>query len=335
MHDLDQRNATMSTDAEIQPHNRTTMETDLNVLEYGVLALYLIISISGTVTNASAIGIMVYHRRLRQVPFNLLVIYLAIVDLISCCLSAPTSFSFMFVLSVYRFRFVALCQANILLHNFSKLSSLTVMSEMAIMRVLILSRNGDYNRRVFKLIILATAVVLFAISVLRSFPGETNICNNTSSPDLFLWINITILLSLALILCLTYGWIGWYTSKKARELEPVRQARLGPGPGPRHAHGVQRFDVATIRACTSIVACYVLCHLPYFVYGIVTTLKSLHVDTKEYAFYYLFILFSNVGNPIILYFTSKDFKKYVLRSLYLVRRRRRRRLRRRIVPVVD
>ena len=276
--------------------------------------------IVGTVLNAATIGVILHFPRLRQKSFNLLIVYLATVDFISCLITAPGNL-LMTALYIYPYP-VLFCRVVVVLHNFSGISSVTVMTEIAVLRVICILRNGRAYQNRFKYLIFTNIVVITIISVSRVLFVESNICRSLTSPKkLWLIINLLMISLFGIILCTTYAWIAWYAKTRARQI--LRERRAGRLPG-------NWYDIATIKTCVATIASFLLCWLPLFVYGVVVYSYSLQVHYSHYNLCVSFAMLSHVGNPVIVFCTSKDFRKHVLTIYNKICRRK---VRRRIIPI--
>ena len=276
-------------------------------LESTVRALYLFICISGTITNTTTIGVILSFRSFRQRAFNVLILYLTIVDFVACLLTSSVTYSWLYLLKFSPSTSLTndICQIMVFLVNFSKISSLTGMTEIAILRLICVSSKMNINGTVFKRgiigIVLTNFVTLVPFSAYRTSNNKVNIC--THSPVSSLWINISIILLFAVAIITTYAWIAWKTRQHFRRVRPA---------GRLERFTIERYDIATIITCISVVVVFVLCHLPVIIYGIVISKTSLPVSVSEYTFYSAFCWGSNIANPIVMFCTCKDFRQHVL-----------------------
>ena len=228
-------------------------------LERAVLCLYIVIAISGTITNGVSISVIVWHKNLRQMPFNMFLIQLLITDFASCLLAAPFV---CFNALTQAENSQELCQVNLFVFIFARMLSLTATSEMAILRLICIAKKVSVNQ------ILSKLVLFFMISVNVSFATAIScyrvFFDNSAceGPEKRVWIKLFILILHALILCSTYGWISLKVKKQARRIAPERPVARGFPAG-------ARYDIATIISSVSISASYILCHLPLFIYMIV------------------------------------------------------------------
>ena len=302
---------TSSSDATLRCNETTESDKTLNVyLESAEFVFYAFIAVSGALTNSLAIGVILYHRHLRAMIFNLLIVYLAFVDFITCFISSFTTYWYSYVqFNSYSESVVnAVCLINVFIVNFSKLSSLTAMSEMAVLRVIGISRNADINqtlsRRGLTIMIFTNITGLILLSIYRTFVAE-NICSNPTSKHL--WTNMTLASSFALLICVTYACIALYTKRKARKIAPERQ-------------GVRSYVIATTKTCLAISVCFIIFHLPFITYIVLVKRNVIVFDENHYTFPLGFIMFSSIGNPIVMYCTCTEFRKHVLLSFTSARR---------------
>ena len=184
------------------------------------------------------------------------------------------------------------------------------MSEIAIIRLISVSTNANRNGVVFarmiKTVVLTNVVILTVFAVYRTLNNKVNIC--TKSPVSSFWINVTIILLFSLIIITTYAWIAWKIKQHRRRINQRRRLIF-----------IQRYDIATLITCVTIVAVFALFHLPIIVYGFVISKKFLPVNVTDYAFFSSFCWFSNVINPVVMFCTAKDFRQHVLLRFGCVR----------------
>lgn len=277
-------------------------------LEFATLGLYLFIFISGTFTNVVTICVILSTRMFRRMPFNILILYQTFMDLVACFLTTSVSFLWLHFSISSKFKTLAdgICPVMVFLVNFGKISSLAGMSEIAVMRLICVLTNVNMNgvvvARIIKIVVLTNVVILTAFSVFRTLSDELNIC--TELPLASLWINITIIVLFFLIIITTYFWIAWKTKQQRRRIDQQRR-RI-------RRILVERYDIATLITCVTIVAVFALFHLPLIVYGLVISKKFLPFHVTDYAFFSAFCWFSNVINPVIMFCTAKDFRQHVL-----------------------
>ena len=306
---------------ETKPTSQTQLLFQTNVVENVTLGSFGFLCIVGSVLNAATIGVILHYRHLRQKPFNLLLVYLAIIDFISCFISAPAN---LLMTALYTQPYpVVFCKVVVFLHNFCGISSMTVMAEIAVLRVICVLRNERANQNKFKYVIFTNIAVITIISVARVLFSGGNVCGSlTSRTKVWLIINLLIISSHGVILCITYAWIGWYTRTRARRIiAPERREGRLPG---------DRYDIATIKTCVATVASFLLCHLPLLIYGVLVYCYSLHFHFSHYNLCISFLMLNHVGNPVIIFCTSKDFRKHIFLSFNNICRHR---VHRRIVPI--
>ena len=291
-----------------------------NNIKNATLGSFGFLFVVGTVLNMATIGVILHFPRLRKKPFNLLLVYLATIDFISCLITAPAN---ILMTAVFLYPYpVLFCRAVVVLHNFSGISSVTGMAEIAVLRVICILRNGQAYQSRFKYIIFTNIVVVTVFSFSRVLFVESNICRSlTSQKKVWLIINLSMISIFGVILCTTYAWIAWYTKTRARRILPERRAGRLPG---------DRYDIATIKTCVATVASFLLCYLPLFVYGLVVYSYSLPVHYSHYNLCVSFGMLCHVGNPVIIFCTSKDFRKH---GITLYNKIFRRRVHRRIIPI--
>ena len=279
-------------------------------IEIAILVVYFFIFVLGTVFNTIAIGVILFHRRLRQNPFNLLIVNLISIDFISCFVTVPTAWMYVYLYddicstsSVYEPR--RICRVTGFLLNFSGISSLTIMCEIALLRVkcLLKKDNTKMSYQVIIIVILTNTMVIPIISFLKTSCTKTSFCRTMNAPKKpWIWINITIVFFFGLIICSSYAWIAWYAKKQTKRI-----AREGRG----RVHG-DRNDIATIKTCLVTVTFFLVCHIGLFIHVFIA-MYSHHVITgQHYKLVIAFLMVTHVGNPVILLCTSKAFRKAAL-----------------------
>ena len=289
-------------------------------IEYATFGLFTFLFIVGTVLNATTIGVILQFRQLRQKSFNLLLVYLAVVDIVSCLITAPGN---LLMLALFTQPYpVAFCRIVVVLHNFSGISSITGMAEIAVLRVICILRNVKAIHKILKNIIFANIVIIPIISVSRVLFAGGHVCGSlTSRRKRWVTIDFSIISSYGVILFTTYAWIAWYVKIRAKQIPPERRAGRLPG---------GRYDIATIKTCVVNITSYLLSHLPLVVYGVVVYCLSLPIHRVHYNLCIAFAMLRHVGNPVIIFCTSKDFRKHFRKSYNKICRSRRRR---RIIPI--
>ena len=273
-------------------------------------AMFVIISILGTVLNTGVVVVILRYRRLRRIRFNYIVVNLATVDLISCLVSALTAYSLLQEFIATGNLQNSTCYFIVWLQHFSKWTSLTIMAEQGIIRVIYLScaRNNNFaHQRISKdqtIVIIAghtlATLVFSAFRILLKY----NVCNRDKYGLEYYLINNTCLLLIFCSLCIT----GAFISRKSRNITAVLKKRLFL----RRRLRRHRYDLSTFRTCMCIVTFYMLCHLPYITYGFVLLGSTYEDDFFMYAFTYVITMLSFVVNPILLFITSKEFRIHAL-----------------------
>ncbi len=234
-----------------------------DILGYLIPCLYFLYFIIGTASNIITIGVLLYYRQLRRMPFNVLVVYRAILDLTTCCVSVPAIYGSLLLYTLngnsQSEASVRLCLLSVFMINFCMLSSVAVMIEMAVLRVICVSRRLSaeslLTKTVLVVIISSNSVVMGLYTIYRTISGH-NVCNliaRANSPELFIWTNTGVALSYAAIICGMYAWIAYYTRVNANRLAVARH---------------NRYDIATYRSCILIVFLHVSCYLPFVSYCI-------------------------------------------------------------------
>ena len=266
----------------------------------------------GTISNIVVIGVVLHYRQLRRMPFNVLIIYRAMLDLATCCVSVPATYT-SFTLKMHNKVSTSLgfCLLAVVMHNFCILSSFAVMIEIAILRVISVTRRLPstelLTKTVLAVIISVNNVVIGLASLFRAFSTRLNICKareSLNSTEIFLWINTCILASYTSIICGSYAYIACYTKAYAGRFPVIRR---------------NRYDIATYRSCILIVLFHVVCHIPYSLYIVHINKHHDAVDVPNYLFYFGFSMLSHAGNPFLLFASTQKFRSFVLKVFRNIR----------------
>ena len=159
-------------------------------------------------------------------------------------------------------------------------------------------------------------MILFNILVSLTYStykclSKNNICSRFSEQfkgrryDLL--TNITVFLSLYLILVIAYAVLAIVTHRRAAAIA-------------RRDRSSNRFEIATLRACAITVVFHIVFHLPYLFYTL-----ALHFgfsDDHSYytnAFFVSFFGVNNVINSFVFVATSKQYRRHIM---LLLRRRK-------------
>ena len=286
-------------------------------LAYATSFLFLLASVLGAIFNTIVILVTIRFRRLRSSPYNVLVLNLATVDLLASLISAPGGFALIQVFLVTKTHQNTLCTVLVFLHNLSVWSSLTIMSEIAVFRVVSISSCINARRVLTKRFLHKTVAVSSVIVILFSLfrvLGKYNVCRSLPHPSLYVLINSCILIIFIFIIGSTHAWIAWYINKRTKQIaEAIRTRRIPDN----------RYSIATIRACVLIAVLFAICHFPYISYLILVMENVIDSSFPSYVIYYVFTIFVHVGNPVIMFCTSSDFKHHVRKYFKLHKRNRR------------
>ena len=187
------------------------------------------------------------------------------------------------------------------------------MGEIAILRVINLSNNIYARKLVSKTSI--TVIIIFNIIVIQVWAA----CVSLFSLDLCDVVKLQSIkprFSRAIEWCIfipvivaCYTGIASYTKTRVGELAVQRNPR------------VVRYDIASIRTCIIIMVAFVICHLPFIVRVTMLHKYALSIDIVELSFYFQFNLFSQAGNPLIMFCTCMEFRKHVLMFVRFLFRR--------------
>ena len=267
----------------------------------------------GTMGNVLSLSVILFYRRLRLRPFNIITMFLIVVDLMSCSIVTPLALTFVFIYLRDNTVNKTICLITLFLNNIGKLGSLMTMSEIAILRVINLSNNVYAKKFVSKtsmaIIMIFNTTVVPVWAAWKSF-FKLDYCDAIQSRSLEPQFGPAVeWCSFIAIIASTYILIACYTKRRAGQLAAQRDGRG------------DRYDIATIRTCIVIIAAFVLCHLPFLVYAALINEHVLRVDLVEIAFYFHFHLFSQAGNPIIMFCTCREFRKHVLMFVRFLFRR--------------
>ena len=290
--------------------NESDMEHDLSFVDYtsgfqnAVFTSLSMVIILGTTGNVLSLSVILFYRRLRLRPFNIIAMFMIVADLISCSVVAP--FILTLVLLYIRDNAVnqPICLTGSFFNPLSKLGSLITMTEIAILRVINLS-NSVWARRLVSKTSMAV-IIIFNIIVIPGWATwktffYLDFCGGLQSQSLepqfgpaAEWCFVF------LIIFSCYTGIACYTKTRAGRVAGQRNERC------------YRYDIATIRTCIVIIVVFVACHFPFLIYLVLLNGNVLSIDLVEIVFYYHFHLFSQAGNPIIMFVTSSEFRKHVL-----------------------
>ncbi len=299
--------------------NKSDMEDDLPLVntsdfQYAVLTLLAVVFIIGTIGNGLSLSVILFYRRLRLRSFNIITMFLIVQDLISCSIVASVLLMFVLVYVRYNVINLIICRISFVLQHLNKFGSLMTMAEIAILRVISLSNNVCARKLLSKT---AMAIMIaFNIIVMLGWATLTfshdNICDEMKSQGIDPSNKLRVVVIWApfiIVVVSCYTGIACYTKIKAGRLASRRNAR-----------GV-RYDIATIRTCTVIIIAFVVCHLPFLAYVVLASKYVSSVNLVDFIFYFEFHLFSQAGNPIIMFCTCSEFRKHVLMFIRFLFRR--------------
>ncbi len=266
-----------------------------------------IIVIVGTLSNALSLSVILFYRRLRLKPFNIILMFLNVIDLISCLNSAPALFALTLIYVRTNFVNYSFCQMSMLFHNVGKFGSLIIMSEIAVLRVINLSNKPSAKKLLSKnpmlIIITFSIIAIFGWAIWKTFIYN-NICFAIKSSTTLSKIAPSAMwFSCLAIVVSCYTFIACYA-----------KIRVGQLAVPRNEQG-ERYDIATIRTCVVIIAVFVLCHIPLLIYNLPLHEPITSIDIFQFTFYFQCQLFSQASNPLIVFCTCTEFRKHVLMFL--------------------
>ncbi len=277
-------------------------------LQNAVFSLMAIVIFIGTTGNVLSLSVILY-RRLRLRPFNIIVTFLVVEDLITCCIVAPLLLTNALLYVQDNAVNTTVCRISFSLTLLSKIGSLMTMGEIAILRVINLSNSVCARKLLSKtsmaIIITFNIVVLHAWIISTFF--DIGICDAMESQSIEPKIGAAVMLcSFITVIVSCYTGIACYTKTRVGQLAVQRNER-----------GV-RYDIATIRTCIVISVAFFVFHLPFIIYVVLLNKDVLSINVVEFTFYFQLHLFSQAGNPIIMFCTCREFRKHVL---MFVRRR--------------
>ncbi len=281
------------------------------VFHYAVLALATIVITVGTIGNSISLSVFLYYRRLRKRPFNIIIIFLTVEDLISCAILTPVLIKFVLVNMSTGTVNTTLCLMSVYLWRVGKFGSIFALVEIAIIRLLIVFNRTFTQRLLSKglisFIITFNVIVVQVAGIWRSFISW-NFCDIILTPRSSIIGTMTTAIAIFSIMILCYSGIACYTKKKFNHLPNARNDRR------------DRYDFATIQTCVVVTIAFVVFHLPLFVYCIINmNISSLNI--MDFIFYGVFNLFSPAGNPIIMFCTCTEFRKHVFMFMRMLFRK--------------
>ncbi len=311
---------------------RNTSVTDLPFVEItsdfenAVFTILAVVIIIGTIGNTLSLSVILFYRRLRLRPFNIIAIFLIVQDLISCSIAAPVLLAFALVYVRANIVNQPLCLITLFLHHVSKSGSMITMSEIAILRVIKISNRVSAKKLLSKaslvMIITINIITVHAWAIWKTF-FQFNACvaTKTRSIEPIKFDPIVIWCSNITVIAVCYTGIACYTKTRAGQLAAAMNNERR-----------NLYDIATVLTCIVIIVASTACHIPFIIYIALLIKQVLSVGIVEFTFYFQFHFFSQAGNPIIMFCTCREFRKHVLMFVrFLFRRWSKRRV---VVPVV-
>ncbi len=264
--------------------------------------IFVIVFFTGVIGNF-LICFVVYRVDVLRTKFNILVVNLAVVDLLTCLIAPPLSLATAYHYSENNVLNKPVCYGAVFMGNFGKWYSLLIMSEMGVIRAVCGFRR--YRIKLSKRRLVELCVINFVATGVFSvwrLSGGTNFCNGLKEQSLkFIFINVCIIILLFIILATGYVTLAIVVRKRA--LRIFQKPNNSP---------TTRFDLPTIRASILIILSMAACHLPYVVYAVVKAFDdNVNLSTYSYAFMYSITMLSYVANPVIFCFTSKTFRHHL------------------------
>ena len=277
---------------------------------YHALTIQLVICVFGILSNG-LFGVTFIRYPNLQTPFNTLAFALTVNDFFASLIAMPIVHALGHYQHTTKSLKTPLCDFNIFNINLFKWNAVLLMTEMAILRARCVFASRTYRLKKSKInaLILCNILVSLAFSAYKSI-SKSNICHRISEQSngrrYDMVTNITVFLSLYLVLVIAYAILAIVTHRRAAAIA-------------RRDRSSNRFEIATLRACAITVVCHIVFHLPYLFYTL-----ALHFgisdDHSYYANAYVTSYFgvNNVINSFVLIATSTQYRKHIM---LLLRRR--------------
>ena len=220
----------------------TVPTSDFQNAFFTIVAIIIFI---GTIGNILSLSVILFYRRLRLKPFNIIITFLVVEDLMSCCIVAPLLLTNVLVYVQDNAVDKTICQISFSFTNLSKIGSLMTMSEIAILRVINLS-NSVCARKLLSKYSMAIVTTFNIVVVLgwaiSTFFQDVNICDAMKSQTIEPKIGAAVMLCFFVtVIVACYTIIACYA-----------KTRLGRVAVQRNARGM-RYNIATIRRLHHIV----------------------------------------------------------------------------------
>ncbi len=264
--------------------------------------LFVIVFFTGVIGNF-LICFVVYRVDVLRTKFNILVVNLAVVDLLTCLIAPPLSLATLYYHSENNELYKPVCYGSTFMGHFGKWYSLLIMTEMGVIRAACGFRR--YRLKLSKRRLVELCVINFIVTGVFSIwrlLGGTNLCTGLQEQSSeFIFINAGIIMLLFIIL--TTGYLALAIVVRKRALRIFQKPDTSP---------TTRFDLPTIRASILIILSMAVCHLPYVVYAVVKAFDDNgNLPMYSYVFMYSITMLSYVSNPVIFCFTSKTFRHHL------------------------
>ena len=282
---------------------------------------YVLIFILGTCFNAVAIFVPLRNPHLRGNPFNILIINMAVVDMISC-LSLPLNvYIIPYYLATGSVRNLP-CYILVCVRSYTGLMYFSIATEMAIIRAVGISCNSFSRLRLSKYFLAAMIVShsLAALLLTTYLALKQNLCSGfrdfgVHSVDLnsdetsYVFINAGAVVILFVIICSCYACIALLTHTNALNMANVTRNNSSI-----NSH-ITKHNLSTIQSCVLTVTWYMLCHLPLIICVILIQNVPLSRTYITLCSFFALVSPRHLGNPVILFWSSKDFRKHVMLAL--------------------
>ncbi len=232
----------------------TTDGTDLTLTSSQLYMLrstetvFVIVFFTGVIGNF-LICFVVYRVDILRSKFNILVVNLAVIDLLTCLIAPPLSLATVNHYSENK----PVCYGAVFMGHFGKWYSLLIMTEMGVIRAVCGCRRYRFQFRKGRLVELCVInfIASGAFSVWRIW-GDTNFCHGfTDQSSAFIIINVSIIMLLFIILATGYVALAIVIRKRASNI--FQKPNNSP---------TTRFDLPTIKASILIILSMAGCHLP-------------------------------------------------------------------------
>lgn len=281
-----------------RPINEHSLRLLMYILFYVTCFLYITIFVFGCLSNALFCSIIMHYRQLHT-PFNALAFMLSLNNLFGSLTAAPSGFILTYVYHKTSSVETPFCKLSVFFFNFWKWPGVLIMAEIAIIRArcIFSKRTRSISFKKIKMMVVMNIVLSSVFATYRSYLSDMNICMEKYKPDSMI-VNVITWLLLFTVLLLGYNILNIAAWRKTRTLSRAER------------HG-KRFEIATLKASSIIVSCYLVCHMPTIIY-------SLYIAYTETSYWFclhsLFVSILSltfVIDALILTVSSSQYRKHV------------------------